>query len=145
MRIDKGERGIYDLYTYYKSTSKDPIKFEVFRQVIFSHNKLMAHEIIVQGSNVRLPNRLGYFRVKKTKMNYSNLKFDYGTYNKTGVKAFHLNEHSDDYKARFLWNKSKCIVKGKTPWSFTLSRKNKRLVSKIMQDNHSTYSEEIKI
>lgn len=144
MRVDKGERGIYDLYKYYSQTIKDPVEFTIFREIIFTHNKMMADEIIRQGSNVRLPNRLGYFRIRKTKMNYKSLKFDYGTYNKTGVKAYHLNEHSDDFRARFLWNKAKCIVKGKRPWSFTPSRENKRAVSKVMQTDHKIYTEEIK-
>lgn len=143
MRIDKGERGIYDLFKYYKETVKDPLDFKLFRAICFAHNKALSEEIIEKGSNVRLPNRLGYFRIKKTKMNYKNLKFDYSTYNKTGVKAYHLNEHSDDFRARFLWNKSKCIVKGKRPWSFTPSRKNKRAVAKVMLTNHIIYTEEL--
>jgi hypothetical protein len=143
MRIDKGERGIYDIYKYYKTTVKEPLDFKTFKKVVFMHNKLLAQEVIEFGSNVRLPNRLGYFKIRKTKMNYKNLKFDYGTYNKTGVKAFHLNEHSDDFKCRFLWNKAKCIVKGKKPWSFTPSRENKRWSSKMMQEDHRIYTEEI--
>jgi len=143
MRIDKGERGIYDLYKYYKSVVKEPLEFRTFRAVCFANNRLMAEEIIEKGSNLRLPNRLGYLRIRKTKMNYKNLKFDYSTYNKTGVKAYHLNEHSDDFRARFLWNKAKCIVKGKKPWSFTPSRHNKRAVAKVMLTDHKIYTEEL--
>lgn len=143
MRINKGERGIYDMYKYYLCNTSNGVTFEVFREIVFKHNKYLAEEIISKGTNIRLPNRLGYIRVRKTKMNYKNLKFDYGTYNKTGVKAFHLNEHSDDFKARVLWNKQKCIVKGKRPWSFTPSRENKRAVSKVMQSNHQIYMEEL--
>jgi hypothetical protein len=143
MRVDKGERGIVELYKYYSLGSGNTLDFKTFREVLFRHNKAIAEEVIDKGSNVRLPNRLGYLRVRKTKMNYKSLKFDYGTYNKTGIKSFHLNEHSDDFKARVLWNKGKCIVKGKRPWSFTPSRENKRAVSKVMQTNHQIYTEEI--
>ena len=145
MRIDIKEKGIYSLYKYYKENSTDILSFPIFRQVIFTYNKMLMQEILNEASNIRLPYRLGYLRIKKSKMSYKHLKFDYGTYNKTGIKAFHLNEHSDDYKARILWDKCKCIVKGKRPWSFKPSRKNSRALAAIMKTNggHKKYTEEL--
>lgn len=145
MRLNIGEKGIYDMYRFYRERIKDPLSFELFRKIIFQHNRQLMTEVLQGAANVRLPNRLGFIRVRKTKMNYKHLKFDYGTYNKTGVKAFHLNEHSDDFKARVLWDKSRCIVKGKRPWSFKPSRENARMLSTIMKEEggHKRYTEEL--
>lgn len=145
MRTNIGEKGIYDIYKYYKSITKDPLDLKLFREIVFTFNKRIMNEILQGAANIRLPARLGYIRIKKTKMNYKNLKFDYGTYNKTGIKSFHLNEHSDDFKARILWDKSTCIVRGKRPWSFTASRENKRALCSIMKENggHKRYTEEL--
>lgn len=145
MRKDIGERGIHELYKFYKTTVDNPVEFKMFKAIICKHNRLFMDCVLEYGDNVRLPNRLGYIRVKKTKMDYKNLMFDYGTYHKTGLKTFHLNEHSDDFKARLLWNKSKCIVAGKRPWSFTPSRENSRRLSSNMQESggHTRYKEEL--
>ena len=144
MKKNIGERGLHALYKFYKSRVTLPVDFKLFKAIVGQHNKLLMECILEYGDNIRLPNRLGYMRVKKTKMNYKYLMFDYGTYHKTGLKTFHLNEHSDDFKARLLWNKSKCIVKGRRPWSFTPTRENSRRLSSNMQERggHKRYNEE---
>lgn len=145
MRVNIGEKGVYHIYKYYKKTVNNPVEFKVFRKILFTHNKLLMQQVLEEGHMVRLPARLGRIRVRKTEMNYKQLKFDYGTYNKTGVKSYHVNTHSDDFKVRIFWEKSMCIVKGKTPWSFTPSRYNKRKLGKLMQETngHNKYAQDI--
>ena len=143
MRIDIGELGIKDLYKHYIETTKGSLTYKQFKNVVYLHNKKLVDEVL-DGYTVKLPYRLGNLRIKKTKMNYDYVKFDYGTYNKTGIKAVHLNEHSDDFKARILWEKSKCIVDGKRPYCFQPTRVNfKRRLSGIMSivNGHKRYLE----
>lgn len=143
MRVNIGELGIHDMYNYYKVRVKNPISFDRFKAIAYTTNKLVVDKVL-EGDTVKLPYRMGYLRVRKTKMNYDYLKFDYGTYNKTGIKAVHLNMHSDDFKARILWDKSKCIVAGKRPYCFQPTRVNfKRRLSAIMKTpgGHSRYLE----
>lgn len=148
MRIklgEEGEDGIYTFYRVYKKTVDNPLDFKVYRKVIFTFNKMLADQILDGASNIKLPARLGCIRVKKTKMTYKRLMFDYGEYNKSGLKTYHTNVHSDDYKVRILWEKSKCIIRGKEPWSFTPARINKRRLAKLMKEDggHKRYTEEL--
>ena len=150
MRIklgEQGEDGIYSLYKVYKKEVKEPMDFKTYRRVLFAFNKRLMDEILEGASNIKLPARLGCIRVKKTKMNYKRLMFDYGEYNKSGLKTYHTNTHSDDYKVRILWEKSKCIIRGKEPWSFIPARINKRRLAKLMKEEggHKRYTEEIRI
>ena len=150
MRIklgEDGEDGIYSLYKVYKKVVEEPLDFKTYRRVIFAFNKMIMDEILEGASNIKLPARLGCIRVKKSKMTYARLMFDYGEYNKSGLKTYHTNVHSDDYKVRILWEKSKCIISGKTPWSFIPARINKRRLAKLMKENggHKRYQEEIRI
>lgn len=150
MRIklgEEGEDGIYSLYKVYKKTVENPMEFKLYRKVIFAFNKALMVEILEGASNIKLPARLGCIRVKKTQMTYKRLMFDYGEYNKSGLKTYHTNTHSDDFKVRILWEKSKCIISGKAPWSFTPARINKRRLAKLMKEEggHKRYQEEIRI
>lgn len=150
MRIklgEQGEDGIYSLYKVYKKNVQDPMDFKTYRRVIFSFNKALMVEILEGASNIKLPARLGCIRVKKTQMTYKRLMFDYGEYNKSGLKTYHTNTHSDDFKVRILWEKSKCIISGKAPWSFTPARINKRRLAKLMKEDggHKRYTEELSI
>lgn len=144
MRVAIGEKGIREMYAYYLTTTTNPLGYEDYVKVCHAYNKQVMHQILHEAANFRLPYRLGYLRVKKIKMNYKYLKMDYGLYNKTGEKAYHLNEHSDDYKVRILWEKSKCVIKGKRAYSLTITREHKRELARIMKTpgGHKIYSEE---
>lgn len=143
MRVNVGEQGLKEIYEFYKTKVKKPVDFKTFSNICKEHNKIFMRMVIDEGKRVRLPYRLGYLRVKKTKMNYDHLKLDYGTYNKTGIKTFHTNLHSDDFKARILWEKSVCVVKGKLPYCFQITRDNKRHLASIMNTpgGHKRYLE----
>lgn len=144
MRVALGEKGLKDMYAYYLVKAKSPVTYKEYVQICTAHNKLLMELVLYYSANIRLPHRLGYLRIKKTKMNYKYLKLDYGTYNKTGEMVYHLNEHSDDFKARFLWEKSKCVVKGKRPYCFQPTREHKRSLAEIMKSpgGHKIFSEE---
>jgi hypothetical protein len=141
MRVAIGELTLKDIYKKYKSSTKRPVDYKIFREICYRHNQIMMERVLERGERIRLPYRLGYIKVKKTKMNYNYMMFDYETFNKTGIKAFHMNEHSDDYKARILWEKSKCIVPGKRPYCLKFTRDHKRKLASIMKrpNGHSIY------
>lgn len=132
MRVAVGEQGLHEVYELYKKKVKKPVEFTVFKAICTLHNKLVMQKVM-EGVNFRVPFRLGFIRVKKTKMTFSKLKFDYGEFNKTGIKSFFLNDHSDGFKAKLLWEKSKCIVKGKRPYCFQPTREWKRTLAAVMK------------
>jgi hypothetical protein len=141
MRVAIGELTLKDIYKKYKEGKKNPLDYKEFREICYMHNQLFMERVLVAGERMRIPFRLGFIRVKKTKMNYKYMMFDYETFNKTGEKVFHMNDHSDDFKARILWEKSKCIVPGKRPYCLRLTREYKRKLASIMKtpNGHNRY------
>jgi hypothetical protein len=144
MRVNLQEKGLRDIYAFYSKNVDKPIEYKEFSEICKQHNKLFMEAVLTEGVNMRLPFRLGYLRVKKTKMDYKHMKLDYGTFNKTGEKVYHMNTHSDDFKARILWEKSKCIIPGKRLYCLQPTREYKRTLASIMksENGHKRYLEE---
>jgi hypothetical protein len=144
MRVNIQEKGLKQIYDFYLSSTKSPVTYKEFAIICKQHNKLFMEYVLDKAANMRLPFRLGFLRVKKTKMDYKHMKLDYGTYNKTGQKVYHMNEHSDDFKVRILWEKSKCVIPGKRVYCFQPTRDNKRKLASIMKADkgHNKYLEE---
>jgi hypothetical protein len=121
-------------YQYYikdiPATSKYNIPYSTYRNICEDANKMLSTEII-EGTFFNIPYRLGTIRIKKHKINFKNLKPNFGLYNQTEgeIKNKHLNEHSEGYYCMFYWNKQNCIVKNKTAYCFIPTRANKRELS----------------
>jgi hypothetical protein len=140
------ELGIKQVYKYYRSkdyTTKDEkVLYEEFKSICYAVNKRLAEKIL-EGNHVKLPFNLGDFYIKKVKNNYKHLKYDYGHYNKTGEKIYHLNAHSKKYHAKWFWRKINCRIPGHIIYSFIPSRGNKRNLATIMKrpDGYKKYLE----
>ncbi len=100
MRVNVGELGLSEIYKFYCNKIKTPLNFSEFKTICSMYGKIARRKIVDEGQTIPLPFRLGHIRVKKTQMNYKYMKFDYETFNKTGIKSFHMNDHSDDFKAK---------------------------------------------
>lgn len=125
-------------YLYYikdiSSTSKYNIEAKLYRDICEDFNKLLVESLINTGNSFTIPYRLGILRIKKRKINYNNLKPNFGLYNKSEgkLKNKYLNEHSGGYYCMFYWNKSLAVVRNKTAYCFIPTRHNKRsLASEI--------------
>lgn len=130
------------IYQYYikdlEEDSKYNIDYKIYRAICVDANKLMMSKIIDEGYFFKMPYRLGTLRIKKRKVDFNNLKPDFGLYNKSNGKYKNkiLNDHSGNYYVRFYWNKYReTIVKNKTPYSFIPTRANKRYLAKVIKDN----------
>lgn len=102
--------------------------YKTYRSICEDANKLLSKEIIEGGYFFTVPYRLGTIRIKKHKINFKNLKPNFGLFNETDgeLKNKHLNEHSGGYYCMFYWNKQNCVVKNKTAYCFIPTRANKR-------------------
>jgi hypothetical protein len=129
---------IEDIYEKYVD-KYGAIDKKSFKRICYSINKAIARNII-DGNSVKLPG-LSFIGIRKKKMQFSKLHFDFAEFNKTGIKSYHLNPHSDEFYAMTYWNKSKAIVKNKVGYSFELTRENKRSIAKVMQtkNGHHLY------
>lgn len=114
--------------------SKYNIEYNLYRNICEEANKLLSQEII-EGYFFTIPYRLGIIRIKKHKVNFKNLKFNYGLYQSSGgtIKNMFLNEHSGNYYGLFYWNKQNCVVKNKTAYCFIPTRTNARSLAKELK------------
>ncbi len=136
---------IDDIFKFYKKSlkTKNGISKELFKEICYEYNKELSRSIVEDSAIVKLPYRLGELSIRKRKMNYDYLKMDYNHFRKTGKQIFHLNSHSDEWKARWFWSKRSCIVINKTMYSFVPTCSNKKALANVMlsEGGHRNYFE----
>lgn len=121
----------------YSKKGEIPVDLKNHREICQEFNEIICEEIL-KGEEFKMPGRFGNMRIvkSKTKMDVEKLKYDYGHYRKTGEKVFHINKHSDGYKAKWYWGKKNCRIKGKSYYCFKPSRENKRKLAEAMFRPH---------
>jgi hypothetical protein len=112
-----------------------------FKDILYEINRAISRTIIHEGLTVTLPYRLSTLSIRKKKMEFSKLHFDFAEFNRTGIKSVHLNPHSDEFYATAYWSKSKSPIKHKLAYRFDLCRENKRSLATIMktENGHQIY------
>lgn len=138
-----GELSLKDAYKIYKEEALKPLPWKEYRDICHATNKEFA-AMIVAGKDMKLP-LLGYIGIRKSKENLERKNYDYGHYNKTGEKRMIINNHSDGFLGKWWWNKSRCMLSGKFPYSFTATRDLKREIAAIFKEpkGHTRYPESI--
>lgn len=111
--------------------SKYNVDYNIYRDICEDANKLLINSIVDDGYRFSIPYRLGFLRIKKKKINFKNLKPDFGLFNSSNgeIKNKHLNENSGGYYCLFYWNKKACVVKNKTYYCFIPTRHNTRYLA----------------
>ncbi len=104
-----------------------------YKKVLKFFNKKLC-KAVLEGHRIVLPARLGKIRIKKLKTSTKRLRYDYGHYNKTGQKLYHLNEHSDGFYGRWFWMKASMSISGQSAYSFEATWTNKRAISSVMNE-----------
>jgi hypothetical protein len=159
-----------DGYKHYKEENSSPVSQAVYVNVIKEMYRLMLWDIIVNGLQIVMPERLGTIQVCKypsKESNYPPKDFKtthqvYGEYNKgkeTKDKkwVYYTNRHTDKYTVKVVWSKaSKAAFKNKSKWHFKFCRPNIRpnsynkhnpevsLVPFILQNGVDRYAEYVK-
>jgi len=119
------EIDIENLWESYPNKDKIPGKTirdkkRKFKEIIKSFNFLSIKFIVDTGYALILPKRVGRFIVvkrKSGKKKYVDLNF----FQKTGIKRYHSNKHSEGYYARFKWLKRSpySLVNNRSIYKFT--------------------------
>ena len=144
---------IYDFYKE-KTKRKKIVSKRKFTEILKEFNKELVKLLIFQAYDVTLPGHLGHMSILKYKPKIS-LNPD-GTVNTNrlavnqkatrelwerdkNAKAnkklvFHMNEHSDGYTYKWLWDTATCNVKNHSVYKFVPSRRNKRLLSSTVRN-----------
>ena len=127
-------------YAKYPAPADRQLDTRGFTAVLEAYN-LGLCALLLAGKEVKLPFRLGTLCVEKKKLNYARLPFDYGHWQKTGQKRFHLNRHSDGYRANFHWRKQLTALSGIQLYALVPCRALTRAISQQMQQpgGHKQY------
>lgn len=131
------DRGINEAYKLYRRDNKSPLAVtrDIYKRVIRECNKAMLDKILYESATFTLPFKLGELRIKKTRQIYikSHLKIDWEATKKLGKRVYHLNEHRNGYRYRWLWRKKGPIV-NQSVYSYTPVRKAKRTLAYILKN-----------
>lgn len=133
MRVKKNRDTLEQSYCLYTEVATNPVAKSLYKKVIYAFNKEVARLMIEEGLVWKMPNKIGSLGIKRRKMKFSKLKFDWEYWKKTGESSFHRNEHTNEWYCFTHWKKKACRVKGKKSYEFILSRNNKRALAKQMQ------------
>lgn len=120
------------------------VEYRVFRDIINDYFRYLRDELIEEGKEIKLPCRMGTLCVVKHKpktFTSKSLRVDYAESKKQGKIMFHLNEHSNFFKYRFLWSKVNMLTKNKTKYQLVMTRANKRRLAYILKNRLRDYQE----
>jgi hypothetical protein len=116
------------------------VEYKTYRKACEMFNKRISEKILKSAEEFQLPYRLGTIRVKKKKMSFKDkkrLKIDWQETKKLGSVVYHMNDHTDNYRYGWKWDKSNAIVKNKKVYSFMPTRNNKRTLAALLKDRFS--------
>lgn len=120
------------------------VEYRKFRDIINDYFRYLRDEIIENGKEVRLPCRMGTLQVVKHKpktYTSKSLRIDFKATKEAGKTIYHLNEHTNMYKYRFLWSKQNMLTKNKTKYQLIMTRANKRRLAYLLKNRIRDYVE----
>jgi len=131
-----------DLYDYYQALHPDTdINYKQYTEVLQSFNTAIMDDIL-KGKDFNMPFYLGKLSIRKKENIITEdkkfLKVDFQATKRAGKTMYHLNEHSGNKYARFMWNKGELI--NKTFYTFKATRIYRRAIAAVMKSGkHNIY------
>jgi hypothetical protein len=125
-------KGIYLL-------SENPqYEYTKYKKVIDTFHKILAEEMMTNGTHYKLPHRLGTLGIRKKKSK-SKRAVDFAKTKEYGVTIYHNNYHSEGFYAFYHWNKDfpQAAFTYKQLYKFVPTRYNKRTLARKISDNNS--------
>lgn len=139
---------IPDFYKAYKDKiekgSPYDVSYNTFRDVLELYYKGIRDIIIDDGLPFKIPCNLGELQVVKKKINYNKMlpsSIDWVNTLKYGKVIYHLNDHSDNYKYLFMWNRAGAKLKNISKYRFVPTRTNKRKLASYVKNKVRDYFE----
>lgn len=151
---------LIDLYKSYKKHVKDPVDYKTYSDFLKQYNEKIMSAIIYESFEFKMPFKLGYIRVQKLKYtpymkngelrkNHLHVDWkstlekwrkDYPGLTDEEIKKIpnkkrllYLNEHSNGYSVRFLWDKRISNVKNQSCYRFQPTRTAKEFLAKFIK------------
>lgn len=138
--------GMKDFYNYYKKNTENPISYADFTSLHQEINESIVTSVIEQNYIHTFPCKVGKLRIKKYKakikvhddgtFEWKALKIDYQKTWKywrekypektdqeiltipNKARVYHMNQHTNGYRYKYVWDKSVAIFKGKSVVTF---------------------------
>jgi len=126
-----------DFHKAYKKDYPDTkVNLKTYSKIIQMFNNEIIKQILEEQLEFEMPYKLGTLRVRKQKtpMDVKYLRIDWAATKKAGTRVYHLNEHTNQYTYRFLWNKRVVTYKNKHLYSLTIVRSARRRLAAILKD-----------
>lgn len=134
--IDHGSR---DAYKFYKKNTIKELQsdYKTFRAVCDAYNKALVDKMLDDSAEVKLLVRLGFMRIKKTKMNFTDkntLRVDWKRSKALTKRIYHMNDHTGGHRYRFYWKKG--VIRNISAYAFIPTRTNTRRLASILKDEN---------
>ncbi len=132
IKVDYTLKDVYKLH--YKKAIQPELQLteKEFMRMCREYNQLVMNAIVLESETLSM-GKVGQLRVAKRPMEIAKnrIRVDWFNSKKTGKLVYHLNQHSNGYRYRWLWRKGN--VTNKTMYSFTPVRKHIRHVPKAIK------------
>ena len=142
----------YTLVDMYKIYERNIVKgglydvgYKKFRVIFTEYINMMMRLIIERSGVFKLPSRLGKVYVAKHRPKRISggfgLNVDFQNSKKLGKKIYHLNEHTDGYQYRFIWDRYGASVHNIAYYELIHTRTLKRSLAREIKNNKRDYVE----
>jgi hypothetical protein len=153
--------GMYRAYRRVIGMKSGPVDYKTYAAIIKEFNIELAKVVIENAFEFRFPFRLGKIRIKKYKLqlkldkngNIDKRKLpvdwkrtwelwfrEYPDKTREEIKqiqgkqrVFLLNEHTDGYQCKFIWDKYGCNIPNNRVYSLVFTRTNSRLLAEKLK------------
>lgn len=146
----KDYTNLRDSYKTYKKNSTNPVDIKIYLSIVKGYMKFLIKKLFNTGE-IRLPERLGILQIigKKVKVTYEDGQIKGLAPNWAATKKlwendevaksnkqliYHFNEETNGVRYKFFWSKSRVLAANKTLYDLRMTRTNKRLLAKFIQD-----------
>lgn len=167
----QSNHGLKDFYKYYKENAKNPLDYNTFSAVWKDVAKSIIKLVVYRNLDFMIPARMGTLCIRKMKakpiikpdgtISKNKMSIDYKSswekwkreYPELTIEeiaklpnkkhVYYLNDHSDGYKIKWMWDKYTCTVRNQNIYSLQIARPNKQEASKAFVKFKTDYYEHI--
>lgn len=129
---------LYDEYVKQHKDTPFMVDKATYKELTTIFNSRVA-DYIIEGKEWTIPGRGGRLQIKKSKMSFTKnkLPIDWALSRKYDKIIYHTNQHTNNYVAKFMWEKRTSNLKNKCIYQFSPMRKLQRRLSAVLKDPNS--------
>lgn len=129
---------------YKRFSTKYPLfklTFEEWKSILYGYSEVLRDYILETGEKCKLPYGLGELSINKKKQcrftgkdkKFIALAIDWQASRKYGKRIYNMNDHTEGYRFKWIWFKSKALFKLSKLWMFKPSRVTSRKIAEYIK------------